>query len=314
MSARKHSAWLRCYPRAWRERYGDELTELIDATSDGGRVAWRVRHDLLRAGARERLRDWGWGRDAPPRARAKAGALLVLGAWAMFVVAGIAVQRFSEHWQQLTPNADRGLPSGAFDALLVAALVAATLVLGGIVCVLPRLLAFVRAGGWREMRRGLLAAVGATALACAAGAALVVWAHHLDAFQRNGHDALYGLAFVAAGLLLVGCLAAWTAVAVSTARRLELPARLLEAEVALAAAVSVAMLAMTIATAVWWGALASDAPWALHGQPAGAGASPLLAQLLAAMLLMALATGLGALGAGHSLRALVGMRSQRRAR
>src|SRR5437867_2080972 len=43
--ARSRSArWLRLYPRDWRERYGDELLEVLEARP----IDWRVRFDLVR--------------------------------------------------------------------------------------------------------------------------------------------------------------------------------------------------------------------------------------------------------------------------
>jgi hypothetical protein len=105
-------------------------------------------------------------------------------------------------------------------------------------------------------------------------------------------------------LLVVASLAAWSAALLTTARRLELPARLLIAEVGLAVVVSFTMLVMTAATAVWWGVLASRAPWALHEQPMGSDASPMAPQLLVAMALMAVATLLAWAGAIRALLAL----------
>jgi hypothetical protein len=305
VSARRGSLWLRCYPRAWRARYGEELEALLVQTSGGGRLTWRVRRDLVRAGAGERLRSCGLaGEDVPPGTHAKAGALLVLCAWGLFVLAGATVQRFSEHWQSFTPVSGRALPSGAFDVLLVAALVGSGLVLSGGACVLPRLLGFLRGGGWGEIRRPVIRAVLVSLLATGATVGLALWAHRLDALQRNGHDPLYGLAFAAGGLLVAACLAAWTAALVATARRIELPARLLKVEVGIAVAVSLTMLAMTVATAIWWAALASRAPGALQEQPSGADVSPLVIQLLVAMVLMVVATGLAVIGATRALRAL----------
>jgi hypothetical protein len=150
----------------------------------------------------------------------------------------------------------------------------------------------------------VIRAVLASAVAIAAVGGLALWAHRLDALQRNGHDPLYGLAFAAGGLLVVACLAAWTAAFVTTARRLELSPRLLTIEVGLAVIVSLAMLVMTVATAVWWAALASRAPSALHEQSSGADMSPLALQLLAAMALMTIATVLAGMGSMHALRAL----------
>jgi hypothetical protein len=228
----------------------------------------------------------------------------VLSAWALFVLAGTAVQKLSEHWQAATPAADRGLPSAAFLTLVLSAVVGSALVLAGIAAATPSLLAFLRGGGWPAIRRRVVTAALVTGAAVAATGALLGWAHTLDAAQRNGHDVGYALAAAAVGILLAASLAAWTAAAVATARRLRLPARLLGLEARLAAAVTITMGAMTAATAVWWEALARSAPWFLAGRAAGSAASPLAPELLAATILMLAATLLGVLGTARALRAL----------
>jgi len=45
---------LRWYPRAWRERYGEELLVLIQDTQEEGRPTWRLRLGVIRGGLRER--------------------------------------------------------------------------------------------------------------------------------------------------------------------------------------------------------------------------------------------------------------------
>jgi hypothetical protein len=59
--------------------------------SDGRRLPWRLRADLARGAGRERLRAAGLGDDDPER-RARGGVLLVLWAWAVFVLAGAVVR------------------------------------------------------------------------------------------------------------------------------------------------------------------------------------------------------------------------------
>jgi hypothetical protein len=313
VSTRRSSLWLRCYPPSWRERYGEELEGLVEQMNGKGSVAWRVRRDVALTGARERLRSWGLaGPGIPPGTQAKAGALLVLCAWTLFVVAGMAVQRFSEHWQDFTPISGRALPSGEFRVLVDAALIGGALVLLGGACVLPRLLAFLRGGGWSATRGSVLRAVFSSLFTAVATVGLIQWAHRLDSLQRNGHDPLYGIAFIAWGLLVVGCLGMWTSVVVEIARRIEFPVGLLKVEVGLAVAVSLAMLTMTVATATWWITLAIRAPWALREEPSGAVPSPFLLQLMAAMALMVLATALAGLGSARALRALPRMACEQR--
>jgi hypothetical protein len=304
MSAVRTSGMLlRLYPPAWRARYGEELEALILETTDG-RVPWRVRADVAIAAARERLRSAGLAGDAPSGEQARAGTLLVLCAWALFVVAGSVVQKFSEHWQAVTPAAQRDLPAGAFDVLVAAAFAGSALVVAGVVAAVPSLVRFLRAGGMRQVRRPVLAALSLTLAALPFSVAVILWAHRLSPAQRNGHDAAYAVVTALWALLLVACLAAWTAAGVAIARRLELSPALLRLESLLAAGVAVAMLAMTAATAVWWGALARSAPWFFAGAPAGSAPSPLAPQLLVAAILMLVATLAAAFGAGRALRGL----------
>ena len=50
----KPARLLRWYPRAWRERYGEELLALIQDTLDEGRPTWRLRLSVAWGGLRER--------------------------------------------------------------------------------------------------------------------------------------------------------------------------------------------------------------------------------------------------------------------
>ncbi len=297
---------LRIYPRAWRERYGEELAALVDELGGGARMSWRLRLDVGRAGLVERFRALGLN-GLPPRERAREGSLLVLYAWMLFVLGGFGVQKASEHWQAVTPAAKQGLPSAAFDVLVAAAGAGSLLVLAGVAAALPPLVALIRGGGWAEIRRPVLRAVALTVLTVAAAAALGLWAHSLTPAQRNGGDVAYSGAFVAWALLGAACLLAWAAAAAATARRLALPAGTLRLEVWLGAAVSGAMAAMTAATAVWWGSLAGAAPWFFAGRPVGASASALSPNLIVAAGLMVAATLLALAGSARAVGALAGI-------
>jgi hypothetical protein len=304
MSSPKGDRLLRCFPRAWRARYGEELKALIVASSTDGRVPWRIHLDVVRSGIRERLRDWGLGRESSPKERARAGSLLVLCSWVFFVVAGVVVQKFSEHWQQVTPASHRELPVAAFGTLSVAAVLGSMLVLLGVACALPSFAGLLRAGRWPEIRGVFLSAGVLSALSVAGTVTLVLWAHNLDAAQRNGHDFGYELGFGAWALLMLGSLMALTVAVLAAARRIDLTPRLVKVEALLAGAVSATMLTMTVATVVWWRTLAHIAPWALHGTPPGATSSAIALQPFAASLLMALATALAVSGTTYALRAL----------
>jgi len=261
------------YPPAWRERYGEELASLIEADSDDGRVPWRVKLDVVRAGLAERLRSSG-----PPEARVRAGVLLVLESWAAFVVAGLAFAKSAEH-----VAAD-----AAYVGVQVAAGVGTLAVLAGITLVARPLSAFLRAGGWEAVHRPVLRAIGATGLTVVAFVPLVLWAHSLTYTQRNGSDWLYGAAALVVAACAVTSIALWTHAAVATARRLELTRPVLTGETLLAAVTTLAMATITVA-ATLWSEHASDA---------------LSVRMALVTLVMAAATVLAAAGTFRSARAL----------
>lgn len=299
---RTSRALLRLYPAPWRARYGEELEALIVETS-GGRIPWRVRLDVVRAAGFERLRSAGLAGDGPPTERMRGGSLLVLCAWALFVVGGVVVQKFSEHWQAATASGSRALPAGAFDTLVAAAAIGSALVLTGVALVVPSIVGLLRDGGWRQVQRYLFVAAALTLAAVLTFVPVVVWAHRLSQPQRNGHDGGYAAAFGLSAVLLLASLAAWTVAAVAVARRLELPRNVLRRETVLATAVTVSMAVMTAATVVWWASLASAAPWFLADRPPGSAASPVAPALLGATIVMLVATAAAALGARQAVRA-----------
>lgn len=294
---------LRVYPPAWRARYGDELALLIEEIEAGARMSWRVRADVVRAGVVERLRALDL-KTLPPRDRAREGTLLVLYAWMLFAVGGFGLQRASEHWRTVTPTGKQGLPSAAFDLILVAAGIGAFLVLAGVAAVLPRLTTLLRRGGWAQIRRPIYGAALLSLLTVVATIGLAAWAHSLTSAARNGGDQLYGAAFLSWVLLLAAGLFAWAHAAAATARKLALPLKLLRTEARIGAALSVAMAVVTIATVVWWAALASAAPWFFDGRPAGSNASALVLNMLIPVALMLGATSLGLIGATRARSAL----------
>jgi hypothetical protein len=50
----KPATLLRWYPRAWRDRYGEELLALIQDTLEEGHPAWQLRLGVAWGGLRER--------------------------------------------------------------------------------------------------------------------------------------------------------------------------------------------------------------------------------------------------------------------
>jgi hypothetical protein len=267
---------LRLYPLAWRERYGEELAEVI-VCSSGDRIPWRVRADVVASGVRARLAGSG-----APGERARGGVLLVLCAWALVVVAGLIVQRVSEHWS--LPG-DPAVPQAAFAALIVAAACGGVLVLAGIGLALPHL---------RRVRWTVVGpALALTLVALAATAGIAAWGSSLSPADRDGHDTTYAIAVVAWALLGTATLAAWTAAACTLAHDLDLRPALLRAEARLSVAVTTTIAVVTAATAIWWAEIGTRV-WSTP--------------LIAATALMALATALATTGAHRATQAVSALR------
>jgi uncharacterized protein YjeT (DUF2065 family) len=77
---------LRWYPRAWRERYGEEFLAMVEDTLDGRRPTWRLRLGVAWAGLRERGRRRFSGRTAA--AWRRAGYKALFGRWWAYFLAG----------------------------------------------------------------------------------------------------------------------------------------------------------------------------------------------------------------------------------
>jgi hypothetical protein len=284
------------YPPGWRERYGEEFGALMEDTLGGGPPTPRFRLSIAWAGLRERGHEAGMigGTSSAPD-RTRAGSLLVLCAWAVFVVAGSSFAKLAEGFRGTVPDHARTLSTDAYRTVFVVGAVGAVLVVAGIAIALPAFLRFLRNGGWASIRGHVIRAVASTVVSLVAMVALVAVAHTLTPDQRNGgalyHPVVwyYLVQFIATVLVLAVMLALWTAAAVVTVRRLDLPRPVLSAESALAIAVTAAMVAMTAATTVWWGVMASSAPWFLQGRPAGSGGSPFNQEVVVTMTLMLVA-------------------------
>jgi hypothetical protein len=298
MSSRRSDGFglLAWYPPAWRERYGDEFGALMEDTLGDGPPTPRFRLSVAWAGLRERGHESGViGSTIPATARTRSGSLLVLCAWAVFVVAGSSFAKLAEGFRKTVPAGTRALSSDAYRTVIVVGVIGSLLVLSGIVIALPTFLRFLRVGGWHSIRGHVLRAVAATIVAIMAMVALVAVARTLTPAQRGGellyHPVVwyYLVEFTVTVLLLAVMLALWTVAAVATVRRLDFPRYVLSAEAVLAIAVTAAMLLMTAATAVWWGVIASSAPWFLQGVRAGSAASALNPQIIGTMVLMLLA-------------------------
>ena len=270
----KPASLLRWYPRAWRERYGEELLALIQDNLDEGRPAWRLQLSMIWGGLSERGRQ---ARHARPERRArrhrgrhgarghrdsarlprqatakaafqrpgrsdKGSTILAAG-----LICGVGLGSLTSS----PSSAARAWQAVALDAVLAAVALTGALVLADGLAALPALVRFLRAGGWPKIWRRVGWAAGATA---AAGGGLVfVWGSDWQTSRNVSWATLAGL--LVAGLAMTGAIGLWSATATATARHLMLTPRVRAAQLMLGAVLPTAVRAMVAAFALWWSAI-----------------------------------------------------------
>ena len=241
----KPASLLRWYPRAWRERYGEELLALIQDNLDEGRPAWRLQLSMIWGGLSER------GHQARHAAKAafqrpgrsdKGSTILAAG-----LICGVGLGSLTSS----PSSAARAWQAVALDAVLAAVALTGALVLADGLAALPALVRFLRAGGWPKIWRRVGWAAGATA---AAGGGLVfVWGSDWQTSRNVSWATLAGL--LVAGLAMTGAIGLWSATATATARHLMLTPRVRAAQLMLGAVLPTAVRAMVAAFALWWSAI-----------------------------------------------------------
>ena len=288
---------LRWYPPAWRRRYGAELVTLLEDTYGPGPVPWRCRLALLWAGTAERLRESGLrGSAAPPSDGVRSGSLLVLWAWAVFLVAGAGFANRADNWKAAVPAGAVRVPMAGYGTVLGAGFAGSVIVLLAACACVPSLARFLGAGGWPVIRRRVLQAAALLAVTLAAVAAMKVWSLRLDLAQRNGGSWGYSALFGVVALLATATIGAWAAAITATARRLDLPPAVLRYCCGLAVGLTFVMAALVVGAVTWWTAMASRAPGFLGS------AAP--APLVAVGVLMVLGLVLGVIGARRATGSL----------
>jgi hypothetical protein len=287
-AARRAERLLRCYPPAWRERYGDEFAELLIEEIGERPRSWVRTADVMRSGALARLTAAGiTGAALAPEEQIRAGLAWLGGALAAFLVLGIALwSQLTIGWQWSAPDAPATrvamfVMSGAVLGLCVLALLSA-------IPVVWSLGASIGRGEHRGLRKPLAWAVaGAAAFTLGslhfghgwpgtgghpwgerglvpAAVARVCWAATLWITSYWAHPgALSSFPAAEIAWMVVGPVALLaTAVGVSkTLRRLRLSPRVLRYELYLGGAA-------TGATAVF---LAGAGSWVVSGAPAPRG-------------------------------------------
>jgi hypothetical protein len=290
---------IRWYPPPWRARYGGEITALLeDQYATAGGVPLRQRLGLARGGLAERARAAGLIGSGSGPERVRAGSVLVLCGWALFLVAGAVFGKFADNWWAGTPAVDRLPASASYTTIAVLGVVGCAIVAAAGLVALPSFVRLVQAGRWHTVRHAVRRAVLATATTALLVTGGLAWAHHLSRHARNGGLVAYSIAFVVIGLgafLTIGCA---TAAAVAVARRTEMPGRVLRALGVMALGLSAVMVLLFAAFVTWWATQAAYAPAVLlngigNGFPFTSSTVPPTLVVAGLMMLLGLALATG---------------------
>jgi hypothetical protein len=249
---------LRWYPRAWRERYGQELLALIQDTLDEGRPTWRLRLGVIGGGLRERVHQAGRAARAAAVKRRASGNL-----GGTMLIAGSIIAVLPENLSQSPPPARGWEAVAAFDAVLAAVALTGAVVLASALLALPALVRFLRAGGWPKIRRRIAWAAGATAVAGGALASLILMSGARSPAQLDASSA-YLAGWLATGVAAAAAILLWTIAATATARRLALRPRVRAVQLVLGA-VAVIMVTVVLAALTCWWSVTQAPPWLFAG-------------------------------------------------
>jgi hypothetical protein len=290
---------LKWYPRRWRARYGAELVALMEDTYGDAGAPRAARLAIRRAGAAEHLREVGLGGVGETAGeRLRSGSLLVLCGWGLFVIAGSAFAKMTEHWVGATPLADRRLPTTAYDAVQLAASVGLVIVLVAAAVALPTVPRFLRDHGWARVRRPV-----GRALIISTATALLTIGMVVGTSERHGGRGTHLIGSFWA-VLVVASIGACTLAAIAVARHLRFSAPLLRLEGLLALVLTVAMVTIMAGALVWSVSIANDAPRLLSGEGSGLfGVPGPPAEIITGLLMLGgLILGVG--GAGRVARSI----------
>jgi hypothetical protein len=243
------TAWLarralRLYPLAYRRRYGEEMRALLEDRPPGAGTVF----DLLRGAARAHLRpgDVSAGLVAPAE-RVRASTSGVLLCWVLFAAAGFGYAKTTEDQPFSIAGHAHPLLRDAHLAVQAVALIASAAVLLG---ALPLILsAFAQARRDPSLRRAVVLPFLPVLVFGALTAAVGVLAHHNTG--GSGLALIWGIAGLACGV--------WCALACRDALfATPVPAARLRVALVAGTVVTVAMVAIAGATAVYAILLSAD--------------------------------------------------------
>ena len=220
---------LRWYPRAWRQRYGEEFLAMVEDGLDGQRPTWRLTVSVAGAGLRQRGRALFSGRTL---ARSARGIDSVLNRWWPSVATANILALLPATVGAPAPGARAWQVTAALDALVaVMALIGMAVLAGGLIA-FPAFRRFLRAGGWATIRWRVAGAAGATVVAGGALTGLLRWSRSQTFAHLNISSAYFGWVTVTT-MALIGALGLWMSAARATAGQLDLSPRERTAEAVL---------------------------------------------------------------------------------
>jgi hypothetical protein len=287
MSARLARLALLLYPLAYRRRYGDEMTALIeDSGATPGTVA-----DLLRGAVRAHLRpEPGVETELGPDDRVRLGLGSILLCWVVFAVAGLGLYKTTEGHSFSAAGDAHGVVGTAHLAIQILAVIATAAVIVGAA---PLVVAALRqARDRRAVERATVIAVGCVVVFGIASAGLVV----VGNLRPAPSDTLAAVSFAVWTVLALGCGIGCALAARVGLFAITIPRDMLRVTSACATVVVLGMAGIALGTAVYLVALSHDAPGlAGHGngplELLGVGAS--LAIQLAVMVVVLVPAGIG---------------------
>jgi hypothetical protein len=264
----------RWYPRAWRERYGDELAALIEDEFAGRRPGARDVAAIARAGLAERVRSATLlGARGNAAERARGGALTVLAAWCATTLAGAAFAKSAEHVASSLAPARRAGAQVAYVVVVAGGVIGLVAILVGAAVAAPSAWRSWRAGRLADLRPRARVASVLVGVAALSLAGLAEWAAHLSVAQRNGADGAYAAVAVTWAVLVSAAVAGCGAWAVGVGGRCDLSRTALRAERVLAAVAALGAAAVAAGVVAWWVLMAELAPNFLSG-PGAHGVAP----------------------------------------
>jgi hypothetical protein len=246
---------LRWYPRAWRERYGEEFLAMVEDSLDGRRPGLRLRLSVARAGLRERGHQV---RLAGQRTAVRAGRGLggMPGLGMAFLVASILASLPLD--LKRTPPASRVWQADAARYVLAGlVVVTVAIIAAGGLAALPAFVRFLRTGGWPKIRRRVAWAAGATIAAAGGLAGLVIFVRSHTYAQVNVSWA-YICGQPLALLAVMVALGLWVRAAKATARRLDLTPRIRAVEKTLGVVTGLGVVLVAGVRLIWIASIESS--------------------------------------------------------